>query len=150
MFQVSSCRRSHANPRTSVGRCRFAGLVRTGSRRLQRRPLPRAPNPGSPEQGQPFRSRLALLLLRRRFDRPFPHVEPEHVLHYRITAYANFHSVPSRLSRLFRLIFFCSNQPFPLSDPHRFNPRDKPQEDDSLLSLETPPHPQPPVCTVRI
>jgi hypothetical protein len=40
----------------------------------------------------------------------------------------------------------CFNQPFPLSDPHRSNLKAKLQEDDSLLSLEIPPHPQPPVC----
>ena len=55
--------------------------------------------------------------------------------------------VSFRFSHLFRFTIFCSNQPFPLNDPHQSNPRDKLQEDDSLLSPEIPPHPQHPVCT---
>ena len=54
--------------------------------------------------------------------------------------------VSFRFSHLIRFIIFCYNQPFPLNDPHRFNPRDKLQDDDSLLSPEIPLHPQHPVC----
>ena len=54
--------------------------------------------------------------------------------------YANFDLVSSPLFRLRPLLSWHFNQPFLLTDPHRFNPNDKPQEDDSLLFLEILPH----------
>jgi hypothetical protein len=136
-------RHSHAHPRASVGRYRLAGLVRTSPRRLQRQPLPRASDPGNPEQGQPFRSRLPLLFLRGSGG-PLVQAAPNNVLHHRFPTCANFHLVSFHLSHPRQLIRCCLNQPFPLSDPHRSSLKGKLREGDSLPSLATLPHLQPP------
>ena len=50
--------------------------------------------------------------------------------------YANSDLVSFSLFSLCPLTFWYFRQPFPLTDPHRFNPKDELQEDDSLF-LET-------------